>query len=43
MFCGICIEVCPYDALSWAPTPIAAEPTRADLAYGISELADPKN
>jgi formate hydrogenlyase subunit 6/NADH:ubiquinone oxidoreductase subunit I len=43
MFCGICIEVCPYDALSWAPTLIAAEPTRADLAYGISELADPKN
>lgn len=21
MFCGICIEVCPYDALEWAPAP----------------------
>ena len=42
MFCGICIEVCPYDALSWAPMPVAAESTRAGLVYGISELTDPK-
>lgn len=22
MFCGICVEVCPFDALVWVPTPV---------------------
>jgi len=26
MYCGICIEVCPYDALFWAPEFSYAEP-----------------
>ena len=31
MYCGICIEVCPFDALFWAPEVIAAEPSREAL------------
>jgi NADH-quinone oxidoreductase subunit I len=30
MYCGICIEVCPYDALFWAP----------DFAYSAHEIGD---
>jgi NADH-quinone oxidoreductase subunit I len=30
MYCGICIEVCPYDALFWAP----------DFAYAAHDLGD---
>ncbi|MBW3085684.1 NAD(P)H-quinone oxidoreductase subunit I, chloroplastic [Austwickia sp. TVS 96-490-7B] len=22
LFCGICVDVCPFDALSWTPTPV---------------------
>ncbi|WP_411914000.1 4Fe-4S binding protein [Acidipropionibacterium timonense] len=29
MMCGICIDVCPHDALAWADDP---EPTAADRA-----------
>jgi NADH-quinone oxidoreductase subunit I len=31
MYCGICIEVCPFDALFWAPEQVPAEPTAAGL------------
>ncbi|MBU6213492.1 MAG: 4Fe-4S binding protein [Actinomycetales bacterium] len=38
MYCGICVDVCPTDCLSWA-----AEPTqvggRAELVHGLPELA----
>lgn len=41
MFCGICVEVCPFDALVWVPLPVA--PTRrggpSALREGIGELA----
>ncbi|HET9872995.1 MAG TPA: 4Fe-4S binding protein [Propionibacteriaceae bacterium] len=37
MFCGICVEECPFDALEWA-TPQAL-PGR-DLARLTSEIAD---
>jgi NADH-quinone oxidoreductase subunit I len=30
MYCGICIEVCPFDALYWAP----------DHAYAAFDLRD---
>ncbi len=37
MFCGICVEVCPFDALAWVPEPV--EPTIAGtLVEGIDEL-----
>ena len=31
MYCGICIEVCPFDALFWAPELVPAEDTRGGL------------
>ena len=31
MYCGICIEVCPFDALFWAPETVATEPSREGL------------
>ena len=31
MYCGICIEVCPFDALFWAPEPVPAEPSHQGL------------
>lgn len=41
IFCGICVEVCPFDALVWVPMPVA--PTRpggaAVLREGLDELA----
>jgi NADH-quinone oxidoreductase subunit I len=30
MYCGICVDVCPYDALFWAP----------DVEYAAFDLAD---
>jgi NADH-quinone oxidoreductase subunit I len=29
MFCGICIDVCPFDALAWSAQPVAAAPRTA--------------
>lgn len=31
MYCGICIEVCPFGALFWAPALVEAEPAREAL------------
>ena len=31
MYCGICIEVCPFDALFWAPELVPAEDARDGL------------
>jgi NADH-quinone oxidoreductase subunit I len=31
MYCGICIEVCPFDALFWAPALVPAEPSHEGL------------
>ena len=36
MYCGICVEVCPFDALFWSPEFEYAE-------YGISELLHEKD
>jgi NADH-quinone oxidoreductase subunit I len=36
MYCGICIEVCPFDALFWAPEQVPAEPS----AEGLVEERD---
>jgi formate hydrogenlyase subunit 6/NADH:ubiquinone oxidoreductase subunit I len=36
MYCGICVEVCPFDALFWAPDFEYAE-------YGIQELVHEKD
>ncbi len=38
MYCGICIEVCPFDALEWSPTAESVTSVRTNLVEGISEL-----
>jgi NADH-quinone oxidoreductase subunit I len=38
MYCGICIEVCPYDALFWAPEFGYAEPDLRDLTHERGRL-----
>ena len=40
MYCGICIEVCPYDALFWAPDFSYAEPDLDDLTHERGRLRD---
>ena len=30
-YCGICVEVCPFDALFWAPDAVPPEPARPAL------------
>ena len=32
MYCGICVEVCPFDALFWSPEYEYSEPQIADLS-----------
>jgi len=31
MYCGICVEVCPFDALFWAPDLVPSEQRRDGL------------
>ena len=33
MYCGICVEVCPFDALHWSPEFEYSEPSIADLLH----------
>jgi NADH-quinone oxidoreductase subunit I len=40
MYCGICVEVCPFDALAWSPQPVAPRESAADLREGIADLGD---
>lgn len=39
MYCGICIEVCPFDALHWQSDTLPSAPERAELTLGIASLA----
>ena len=38
MFCGICIDVCPFDALHWSAQPLEQSATREGLIYSIEKL-----
>lgn len=38
MYCGICIEVCPFDALFWAPDFAYAEGDIRNLLHGKDKL-----
>lgn len=38
MYCGICVEVCPFDALFWSPEFEYSEPKIADLLHDKSQL-----
>ncbi len=40
MYCGICVEVCPFDALFWAPALVEAEPSRVRLVEERNALQD---
>lgn len=31
MFCGICVSVCPFDALAWQPQPVPPAGDRASI------------
>ena len=39
MYCGICVEVCPFDALFWSPEHEYSEVRLADLLHDKSRLA----
>jgi NADH-quinone oxidoreductase subunit I len=40
MYCGICIEVCPFDALHWSPEFEYAAGTIAELTHERGRLAE---
>ncbi len=40
MYCGICVEVCPFDALFWAPALVPDEPSRDGLVEERDRLRD---
>jgi NADH-quinone oxidoreductase subunit I len=40
MYCGICVEVCPFDALFWSPEYEYSEHSIADLLHDKDRLTD---
>jgi NADH-quinone oxidoreductase subunit I len=40
MYCGICVEVCPFDALFWSPEYEYSEPRIADLLHDKQKLGE---
>jgi NADH-quinone oxidoreductase subunit I len=40
MYCGICVEVCPFDALFWSPEYEYSEPKIADLLHDKAKLSE---
>jgi len=40
MYCGICVEVCPFDALFWSPEYEYSEPKIADLLHDKEKLGE---
>src|SRR5215207_2398008 len=40
MYCSICIEVCPFDALHWSPEFAYAEGDIADLTHDMNRLRE---
>ena len=39
MYCGICIEVCPFDALHWSPESDYSEGSLLDLTHERTRLS----
>ena len=39
MYCGICVDECPFDALEWTSEHTVAAADLTALAHGITELA----
>ena len=40
MYCGICVEVCPFDALFWSPEYEYSEPKLSDLLHDMDRLSE---
>ena len=40
MYCGICVEVCPFDALFWSPEFEYSEVRIADLLHDKDKLGE---
>jgi NADH-quinone oxidoreductase subunit I len=40
MYCGICVEVCPFDALFWSPEYEYSEYKMGDLMHEMDKLQD---
>ncbi len=40
MYCGICVEVCPFDALFWSPEYEYSEPKITNLLHDMEKLTD---
>ena len=40
MYCGICVEVCPFDALFWSPEFEYSEPRIAELLHDKTRLGE---
>ena len=40
MYCGICVDVCPFDALFWTPEYEYSEPRIADLLHDKDRLGE---
>jgi len=40
MYCGICVDVCPFDALFWSPEYEYSEPRIADLLHDKTKLGE---
>lgn len=41
MFCGICVEECPFDALAWASDHVPAASHPSALRHDRHELGEP--
>ncbi|WP_460771620.1 4Fe-4S binding protein [Mariniluteicoccus flavus] len=39
MYCGICVEECPFDALEWNGAHVPPADSLATLVHGVDELA----
>ena len=40
MYCGICVEVCPFDALFWSPEYEYSEPRIGELLHDKEKLGE---
>jgi NADH-quinone oxidoreductase subunit I len=40
MYCGICVEVCPFDALFWSPEFEYSEPRISELLHDKAKLGE---
>ncbi len=40
MYCGICVEVCPFDALFWSPEYEYSEVHMGGMLHGMDRLAE---